>query len=137
MKHVGFKQYQEVNVQTSLVDADPHRLIQMLMQGAIDRMIQAKGRIAYKDPEGRNTCINKAVGIIDGLMGSLDKEKGGEIAANLDRLYDYMIRRLFEANVHNDAEMVDEVIQLMSTVKEGWDGIAPVRTGAVSAVAAL
>lgn len=137
MRHVGFKQYQEVNVQTAVVDADPHRLIQMLMQGAIDRMVQAKGCIAYGDFEGRNTAINKAVGILDGLMCSLDKEKGGEIAANLERLYDYMIRRLFDANVKNDAIIVDEVMQLMLTIKEGWDGIAPARSASVSAVATV
>ena len=136
MRQTGFQQYQSVNVHTALVDADPHRLIQMLMEGAIDRLVQAKGRMAFNDYEGKNTFINKAVGIIDGLMCSLDQEKGGEIATNLERLYDYMVRRLLEANAKNDPRMVDEVIELMRTVKEGWDGIAPGVSGGVSAAAA-
>ena len=130
MKKSGLQQYQTLNVQTALVDADPHKLVQLLMNGAIDRVLQAKGFMERRDIENKNAIINKSVAIIGGLMDSLDMEKGGELAVNLERLYDYMCWRLFQANIHNDTAMLDEVITLMQTVKEGWDAISPTKTDA-------
>lgn len=119
----GLKQYQNVNTQTSIVDADPHRLIQLLYDGAIERINMAKARIQAKDFEGKNRLINKAIDILSGLRGFLDFKQGGQLAANLEALYDYMERRLFDANVRNDAAPLDEVVDLLRKVKEGWDGI--------------
>ena len=119
----ALNQYQAVNTQTSVVDADPHRLIQLLLDGALERMSMAKNRIQAKDFENKNRFINKAIEIVSGLRSFLDVEKGGELAANLESLYDYIERRLFEANVHNSLEIVDECANLLRNVKEGWDGI--------------
>ena len=118
----GAKQYQSVSVETSIMDADPHRLIQLLIDGALARMSAAKGHIERNEIEQRNNMINKAIKIISGLQESLNME-AGEIAENLERLYDYMSRRLFEANLKNDVEIVDEVITLMTEIKSAWDGI--------------
>ena len=120
---MGAKQYQKMNVQTSLADASPHQLIAMLFDGLISRMAMAKGFIDRKDYEGKSRCLGSAITIIGALQNSLDMEKGGEIATNLDRLYLYMTRRVFAAGVANDTAIVDEVISLVKTVKEGWDGI--------------
>ena len=115
--------YQSVNRQTGVVDADRHRLIQMLFDGALERISMAKGLIQRKDFEGKNRLISKAIEIIGGLRGFLDVKKGGEIAENLERLYEYMEFRLFQANIKNDVDMLDEVASHLRKVKEGWDGI--------------
>ncbi|WLQ15025.1 flagellar export chaperone FliS [Hahella aquimaris] len=116
-------QYQSVNRQTSIVDADGHKLIQLLFDGALERITMAKGQILANNFEGKNRLIGKAVEIVGGLREFLDKEKGGDIAQRLDALYEYMERRLFEANLRNDAAILDEVANLLKQVKNGWDGI--------------
>jgi flagellar secretion chaperone FliS len=116
-------QYQQVNTQTSVIDADPHRLIQLLLEGALERMSVAKNRIQAKDYEGKNKYLNKAIEIIGGLRSFLDFENGGDLAVNLEALYDYIERRLFEANVRNNIKLIDECSGLLRQVKQGWDGI--------------
>ena len=115
--------YQSVNRQTGVVDADRHRLIQMLFDGALERISMAKGLIQRKDFEGKNRLISKAIEIVGGLRSFLDVKKGGEVAENLERLYEYLEYRLFQANIKNDIEMLDEVASHLRKVKEGWDGI--------------
>ena len=119
----GLKAYQQVNTQTSITDADPHRLIQLLYNGALERINMAKARMQAKDFEGKGKLISKAIEIIGGLRNFLDFEKGGELSARLEGLYDYMERTLFEANAKNDIAKLDEVASLLHAVKEGWDGI--------------
>ncbi len=116
-------QYKQVGVQSGLADATPYRLVQMLMEGALERVSKAKGTMQRHDFIEKGRYITSAMSIIDGLRGSLDFEVGGEIAVNLDNLYEYMNRRLMEANTSNNPDLLDEVSQLMSTIKEGWDGI--------------
>jgi len=72
----------------------------------------------------KGELIGKSIAIIGGLREALDHEVGGELAANLDRLYEYMIRRLTEANRKNDPAVLAEVAGLLQEVKAGWDGIA-------------
>lgn len=116
-------QYQKINAQTGVVDADPHRLIQLLLDGAIDRIAQAKGALACGDTEAVGVALGKALGIISGLQGCLDKEAGGEIAATLDRLYDYMTLRLMDVHRGQSVEPLDEVGALLGTIRSGWEGI--------------
>jgi len=103
--------------------ATPHRLVQMLMEGALDKISIAKGAIERNDIPARNEYINWAISIVDGLKGSLDLEAGGEIAHNLDGLYFYMNRRLVEANVGSNIELLNEVSSLLREVKEAWDSM--------------
>jgi flagellar protein FliS len=119
----GLKAYQQVNTQTSITDADPHRLIQLLYNGALERINMAKARMQAKDFEGKGKLISKAIEIIGGLRSFLDFEKGGELSARLEGLYDYMERTLLEANAKNDVARLDEVANLLHAVKQGWDGI--------------
>ncbi|KAA8976956.1 flagellar export chaperone FliS [Halospina sp. K52047b] len=119
----GLQAYQQVNTQTSITDADPHRLVQLLLDGAIERINMAKGRIEAKDYAGKGNLINKAMEIVGALRGSLNFEQGGELAGNLEALYDYMERGLLEASVRNDIEKLDEIADLLRTVKDGWQGI--------------
>lgn len=119
----GLQQYQRVNTQTSITDADPHKLIQLLFNGAIERINMAKARMQAKDFEGKGKLINNAVGIIGGLRGFLDFDQGGELAPRLEALYEYMERTLFEANSQNSVAKLDEVAGLLRQVKDGWDSI--------------
>ena len=119
----GLQAYQRVNTQTSITDADPHRLIQLLYNGAIERINMAKSRIQAKDYGGKAQLINKAIEIIGGLRSFLDFEQGGDLAARLEALYDYMERTLLQASAKNDLAKLDEVLTLLRSVKEGWDGI--------------
>ena len=119
----GLQAYQRVNTQTSIVDADPHKLIQLLYSGAIERVNMAKARMQAKDYYGKSQLINKAIEIIGGLRSFLDFEKGGDLAPRLEALYDYMERTLLEGSARNDMAKLDEVIELLRSIKEGWDGI--------------
>ena len=117
-------QYKKVGVQSGIENASPHRLIQMLMAGALEKIASAKGFLQRGDKGQKSQYIGWAISIIDGLRVSLDKNMGGELVDNLDALYEYMGQRLLMANIKNDPEMLDEVANLMREIKAGWDGIA-------------
>ena len=112
--------------------AEPAMRVTMLMQGALDRLAAAGGALAAGRRAEKARHIGRAVAIIDALGGSLDREAGGEIAENLAALYGYMLRRLLQANLHDDATALAEVGTLLRQVKSGWDAA----TGAPSAGAA-
>lgn len=121
---VAMKQYQAVGVHSGVMDASPHRLIQMLMEGVLQRVAQAKGNVKRKEIADKAVNITKAINIVAGLRSSLDIEQGGEIAANLDSLYEYMLNRLMLANAKSDEDILDEVSTLMISIKLSWDSIA-------------
>ena len=118
-------QYQKVDNESAVEDASPHRLIQMLMTRSLERMSQARAALEREDIPQKGLMLGKAISIIGGLQASLDKDQAPELCENLDRLYDYMQRRLLEANVHNDADKIEEVSGLMQTIKSAWDEIDP------------
>jgi flagellar secretion chaperone FliS len=119
----GMSQYGKVAVGSEASYASPHRLIQMLMEGALDKIAFAKGQIERNDYAEKGRNITWAISIIQGLSASLDVESGGEIAANLEGLYDYMVRRLLQANKDNDVEILEEVSSLLKEVKQAWDSM--------------
>jgi flagellar protein FliS len=118
--------YQKVDSHAQTSEATPHRLVQMLMQGSLDRMAQAKGAMSRGQIAQKGEMIGKAVAIIGGLRQGLDLEKteNPQSLKDLDDLYAYMSSRLTEANIKNDSKIIDEVARLMITVKSGWDAIA-------------
>lgn len=121
--HSAVKQYSQVGVVSGVEAASPHRLIQMLMQGAIEKVAMAKGFMIRNDIANKGSHISWAISIIDGLRSSLDLESGGEIAHNLDDLYEYMTRRLLRANVENNPDILDEVSSLLNSIKEAWNAL--------------
>jgi flagellar protein FliS len=120
----ALKQYQTVNTQAQAVDASPHRLIQMLMEGGLTRIAQARGAMERQQTALKGELIGKAIAIVGGLREGLDLQRGGELAGNLDSLYQYMVSRLLEANMKNEAAPLDEVAGLLRNVKSGWDAIS-------------
>ncbi len=115
-------EYRQVN--TGEVDfANPHRIVQLLMQRFLEHVAHARGAMERKEIERKNEHIKKAIMIAAGLQDSLDFEQGGEIAQRLDALYSYFKVRLTEANLHNDTAMLDEVRDLMVEIKSAWDQV--------------
>lgn len=122
----ALKQYRQLGLETQINSASPHRLIQLLMEGALERLNGAKAAMDRGDTATKGAMIGKAMAIISGLRSSLDMSvEGTDLPDNLDNLYDYMGRRLLAASAANNGEMVVEVIDLLKTIKSGWDGIAP------------
>jgi len=126
----ALKEYGKVSVQSGASYASPHRLILMLLDGALEKISSAKGYMQRGEIANKGNYISWSISIIEGLRLSLDNEKGGEIAENLDRLYDYMERRLVEANAKNDEAMLDEIAVLLNTIKSAWLEIPAEEQGA-------
>ena len=103
--------------------ADPHKLIVMLMDGAIERIRAAQSSIQRGDIAEKAQLIQRAVAIIGELHASLDVSAGGQIAANLSALYDYMTRTLLKATVDNKTEMLEEVARLLHDLRGAWVAI--------------
>lgn len=120
----AMRQYQSVNTQAQAIEADPHRLIQMLMEGGLTRLAQARGAMEREQTALKGELVSKAIAIVGGLRQALNLEQGGELAVNLDNLYAYMTTRLMEANLKNDPAILEEVADLLREVKSGWDAIA-------------
>lgn len=124
MNHLSaLQKYNQVRAHVQTEGASPHRLIQILMEGALEKIRAAKGLMERRSIPGKIRQINWALSIIDGLRQSLDMDKGGEIAANLEALYDYMQRRLVVANAENNPSILDEVADLMMEIKSSWDAV--------------
>jgi len=114
-------EYNKISITSGVEAADPHRLIQMLMQGALEKVAIAKGYLEREDLANKGVHISWAISIIEGLRTSLNMDEGGEVAQNLEDMYEYMIRRLLRANLENDISLLDEVSSLLQTVKSAWD----------------
>jgi flagellar protein FliS len=120
---LAIKQYQQVSVNSSVMGASPHHLVQMLMEGALERIALAKASMARAEIAMKGQNISRAIDIVGGLQGSLNRAAGGEIAENLSNLYDYMAGRLLVANIQNDESILDEISGLMIELKMGWDAM--------------
>ncbi|MFT5453071.1 MAG: flagellar protein FliS [Enterobacterales bacterium] len=120
----GAAAYKKVGTQSAAEYANPHRLIQMLFEGALEKIFIARSNMERNDIQAKGENINWAIRIIGGLQASLDKDKGGEIAATLSSLYIYIVEKLTEANFDNDVSKLDESIAIIKNIKEGWDGIS-------------
>jgi len=121
----ALKQYQQTGAHSGVMDASPHRLIQMLLDGALSRILSAKGSIQQNNIGKKGEQIGSAISIVEGLKASLDFNQGGDISKNLDALYEYITGLLLQANIKNDASLLDEAGKLLSEIKMAWDTIDP------------
>jgi flagellar protein FliS len=120
----GASAYAKVGLETGVAAASPHKLIVMLFEGAMAAITAALAHMQAGEIAKKGNAISKAITIIeDGMRASLDKQAGGEIAASLDSLYEYMARRLMQANLNNDPAMLLEVHALLADIKGAWDQI--------------
>ena len=115
--------YQEMGAYGQVEQANGHELIRLLLETLSVRIVEAKNCIKEDDINEKIVRLTKALNILDGLRMALNEEDGGEIARNLDDLYDYMQRRLVEANAHNDVSILDEIKGLVDEIKDAWEQI--------------
>jgi len=113
--------YRSTSVHSGVAAADPHRLIVMLMDGALERIATARGLMSHGQSSAEKAqLLHRAVAIIDELRNSLNVKAGGELAANLEALYEYMCTRLVQANASNKPELLDEVSRLLNEIRSAW-----------------
>jgi flagellar protein FliS len=112
--------YSTGSTATQAAVANRVELIQMLFDGLVDSLSAARGHIEHRNIEEKNKALTRASRIVVGLQAALDLEKGGDLAANLNELYSYIIRRILHINIHNDLEVLGEVRSLISEVREAW-----------------
>lgn len=133
----GVGAYAKVGLETGVAAASPHKLIVMLYDGAMVSILSGITNMKAGNVPAKGTAISKAINIIDnGLRAALDKKAGGEIAENLDALYEYISARLLKANLTNDPAILEEAHALLSELREAWNAIGPQATAAGSATAA-
>ena len=119
----AYSNYHATNLDAQTARASPVELVLVLTDGLLEELARARGHIIGKRYELKANSLNKCTEIINGLSSSLDYEQGGEIVANLGRLYDYCAARLYRAGVDMEPAIIDEVSGLLTTIKQGWLGV--------------
>lgn len=118
----GYSQYKEVDLAARTAAASPLELVLVLFAGLLDELERAKSHIEGRRFEKKAQSINKCIDILNALTSSLEFETGGELVVNLSRLYDHCVYRLYEASGELSAEKIDEVMLILSNLREGWKG---------------
>ena len=119
----AYGDYHSTNLDAQTARASPVELVLLLTDGLLDELARARAHIVGKRYELKAASIDKCVEIINGLASSLDFEQGGEVVQNLARLYDFCAARLHGAGIKMDPAMVDEVVQVLTTIRQGWLGV--------------
>ncbi|WP_371192677.1 flagellar export chaperone FliS [Glaciecola sp. SC05] len=112
--------YKKGTLKQDIINADPHKLTLMLMQGALDKLAYAKGCIERNDLKGRAEHVSKATAIFINLRDTLDLEVGGEFSENLYSLYNYFIEKLSSLSSENGVDIISEVSELFHPIKTAW-----------------
>lgn len=118
-------EYQSVAIHGGVAASDPHRLILMLLDGALDRIAQARGYMERGRLADKGQVIGRAIAILQELRGSLDLSAGSQIASNLDALYDFCCRQLLQANTDNRPQTLDLVAALLQEIRGAWVAMQP------------
>lgn len=113
-------QYKAIELQTRIESASPHQLIDLLLQGARSHIATAQGHIQRNQISEKGEHISKSISIIEGLRTSLNHEQGGDIAVNLDQLYEYIQQILLKANIDSDSELLAQANLLLSEIHQAW-----------------
>ncbi len=116
----NLKAYKSVNIASNLATADPHQVISLMYNGLLESVAQAKGAIDRKDFSSKSTLLTKAVNILQALQNSLDNESQPEISKNFSNLYSYCITRINDASLTLEIAGLDEVISLLSPLRDAW-----------------
>jgi flagellar secretion chaperone FliS len=119
----AYGSYHAVNLDAQTSRASPVELVLLLTDGLLDELARARAHIVARRYEQKAQSIDKCIQIINGLASSLDFDQGGQVVANLARLYEFCATRLQGAGVKLDPAMVDEVIGVLSTIRQGWHGV--------------
>ena len=122
-----YDSYRSVDLEARAAAASPYELVLMLFDGLLDELARARGHIEGKRYQQKGQSLEKCLNILNGLNSALDYEGGGEVVQGLARLYDYCIYRLSEVSVSLDLAGLDEVVNLLGVLREGWDGVSAAR----------
>ncbi|MFC4762319.1 flagellar export chaperone FliS [Dyella koreensis] len=123
MDHVGYGNYRAASLHAQVAGASPVQLVLVLMNGLLDEMARARAHIEHRRYEEKGHSINKCIHMFAALTSSLDYELGGDTVNQIGRLYDYCTLRLNEAGCQLDVAVVDEVIGLVSTLRDAWQQV--------------
>ncbi len=123
----SYESYRSVDLEARAAAASPYELVLVLMDGLLDELARARGHIENKRFEQKGQSLEKCMNILNGLNGALDEEGGGELVQGLSRLYEYCIYRLSDVSVSLSLEGLDEVVNLLTTLREGWEGVNAAR----------
>ena len=119
----SLQSYRKVSLDSSISVASPHKIIQMMFAGALERLAQGRYAIEQNNLELKGVSLGKAVSIVAGLNSSLNMEAEGDVAGNLSALYDFMLQRITDANINNDVKAIDDATDILRIIKEAWDAI--------------
>lgn len=125
----GAGAYQQVRSHGGVESASPHGLITMLMDGALERLVKARAHMLRGEVAAKGETISRCIEVIGGLRDSLDPKVDAALVERMDSLYDYMSRRLLQANLRDDATIIDEVSGLLQQLRDSWAKIAPASAG--------
>ncbi len=122
----GVQSYQQIGVESAVMNASPHQLIVLLFDGAHSALVRARLFLEAGQMPEKGEALSKAINIIDnGLKAGLNMEVDSDLPGNLAALYDYMVRRLLQANLRNDVEAIVEVEGLLTNIADAWKQIGP------------
>jgi flagellar protein FliS len=123
-------QYRAVRSHGLVADASPTRLVQVMFEHIIAHLATARGCMSriqgnkpLNDVVAKGKAVSKSLALLGQLNGTLDMQRGGEVAQNLRALYEYMMNRLVLANGTDDISILAEVSRLVEEIKSGWDQI--------------
>jgi flagellar protein FliS len=122
MTHASLKKYQQTN-KSNAQQASPYQLVAMLFQKLLDNIATAKGAVSQNNFDKKGTEISNAIAIIGVLESALDFKQGGEVSDNLASVYQFCSEQLLLASTNNDADKLEEIIQILLPIKSGWDSI--------------
>jgi len=123
----GYDSYRAVDLEAKAASSSPYELVLMLFDGLLDELARARGHIEAKRFQQKGRSLEKCLNILNGLNGALDYEQGGELVQGLARLYDYCIYKISDVSVSLSLSDLDEVVRLLGTLREGWEGVSAAR----------
>ena len=121
------EQYRKIGATSSILEADPHKLVQLLLEGASSRLRQAMAHMERGDQAAKGKAIGRTCDIVSHLASTLEPQQDSDIADNLGALYDYILLRLTQGNVGNDRQALEEALSLLVEIETAWSGIASAR----------
>lgn len=124
----GIAAYRDAHV-GSAHGASPHSVVAMLLDGALARLAAARGHIERGEVSAKAEGLSRALAIVEALRLALDHTRGGEVAGNLEALYEYVSLRITEGNLHNSTRALDEAASLLVEVRSAWIAIGPGAAG--------
>lgn len=121
----GTQAYARIEVESAVMSASQQQLVTMLFDGALNALVRARLFLQDGNLEGKGLSLSKAINIIDnGLKAGIDESSSDELTQNLLALYSYMVRRIFQANLHNDISAIEEVENLLRNIADAWKEVA-------------